>query len=45
MLMLGPGTPNDSDNQRMERLQNGSASLGILFAGTGDTWTRGTENR
>ena len=23
MLMLGPATPNDSHNQRMERLQNG----------------------
>ena len=31
MLMLGPGTPNDSDNQRMERLQNGIRHFGHTF--------------
>ncbi len=31
MLMLGPGTPNDSHNQRMERLQNGIRQFGHTF--------------
>ena len=31
MLMLGPATPNDSQTQRLERLQNGTRQFRHTF--------------